>query len=417
MSATVVIVGAGHAAGQAALSLRQKGHIGRIIMLGDESCVPYQRPALSKKFLAGEIDVSRLYFRPEKFYAEHAIELRSGTRVAALNPVSHSLTLESGEQIGYDKLLLTTGSRVRRLPVPGHDLPGVHYLRSIADVEAIRPEIRPGARLVIVGGGYIGLEVAAVTVRLGLHVTVLETEGRVMNRVVAPEVSQFFQELHRSEGVQIELGRRVEEIEGTEHVSGVRCSGGHAVPADLCIIGIGIVPNIELAEAAGIRCSNGIVVDEYCQTSAPNILAAGDCTRHPNTVLGRHLRLESVHNAIEQGKTAAATICGERIAYSQVPWFWSDQYDVKLQIVGLSDGYDQFVMRGDPATRSFAAFYLQQGKLLAVDAINSPREFMLGKKLIAAGAWPDRKALADTAMDFRQLTDAALAAAEAATKA
>jgi 3-phenylpropionate/trans-cinnamate dioxygenase ferredoxin reductase subunit len=411
MSKAVVIVGAGHAAGQAATSLRQKGFTGRIVMLGDEPYVPYQRPPLSKAFLAGELELERLYFKPEKFWPDHAVETRLATRVSALATDTKTVTLADGEILNYDKLLLTTGSRVRKLPIPGSTLAGVHYLRSIDDVRAMHSAFVAGARLTIVGGGYIGLEVAAVAAKRGLQVTVLETEARVMNRVVAPEVSHFFQDLHRAAGVQLELGRRVQTLTGDGTITAVECADGFTVPTDICLIGIGIVPNIELAETAGIKCSDGIVVDEFCQTSDPDVLAAGDCTRHPNAILGRHLRLESVHNAIEQGKTAAASIMGTPAAYGQVPWFWSDQYDIKLQIVGLSEGYDQFVMRGNPAEHRFAAFYLQQGKLLAVDAVNSAREFMLAKKLIAAGAHFDCAVLGDATLDFKTLATAALAAA------
>jgi 3-phenylpropionate/trans-cinnamate dioxygenase ferredoxin reductase subunit len=411
MTDRVVIIGAGHAAGQAAASLRQKGYAGEIVMLGDEPYVPYQRPPLSKKYLAGELETERLYFKPEKFYPEHDIDVRLNTRVASFDRADHTVTLENGESLQYSKLLLTTGSRVRELPIPGNELNGVHYLRSIGDVKAMQANFKPGKKMVIVGGGYIGLEVAAVAVKRGLDVTVLETESRVMNRVVANEISQFFQTMHREEGVKLELGRRVKAIIGTECVAAVTCADGFEVAADICVIGIGILPNIELAEDAGIKCSNGIVVDEFCQTSDPDVLAAGDCTRHPNPILGRHLRLESVQNAIEQGKTAAASICGEPKAYAQVPWFWSDQYDVKLQIVGMSDAYEQFVLRGDPGKRSFAGFYLQEGKLVAVDAVNSPREFMLGKKLVAAGATFDPQQLADESIDFKELATAALEAA------
>lgn len=408
MSNTVVIIGAGHAAGQTAASLRQKGFTGRIVMIGDESYLPYQRPPLSKAFLAGELELERLFFKPEKFWPEHDVETRLNTRVEKIDRNTKTLSLNDGETVGYDKLVLATGSRVRELPIPGHELAGVHYLRSISDVDAFRPAFKAGARLVIVGGGYIGLEVAAVGRKTGLDVTVLETESRVMNRVVATEVSEFFQQMHTEEGVHLELGRRVQEIRGDGKVEEVSCADGFSVPADICIIGIGIIPNTELAEAADIKCSDGIVVNEFCQTSDPDIYAVGDCTRHPNPLLGRYVRLESVHNAVEQGKTAAASIVGEPVAYAQVPWFWSDQYDVKLQITGLTEGYDQFVMRGDPGERSFAAFYLQNGKLLAVDAINSPREFMLGKKLITAGARFDIAELSDTENDFKALATAAL---------
>jgi 3-phenylpropionate/trans-cinnamate dioxygenase ferredoxin reductase subunit len=411
MSETVVIVGAGHAAGQTAASLRQKGFSGRIIMIGDEDWVPYQRPPLSKAYLAGELETERLFFKPEKFWPEHDIETMLGVHVDAIDAAVKTLTLSNGHSVQYDKLVLATGSRARELPIPGNKLHGVHYLRNIDDVEKIQPAFKEGARLVIVGGGYIGLEVAAVGRKKGLDVTVLETENRVMNRVVATEISDFFQQMHTHEGVKLELGRRVKEIQGDDKVTSVKCADGFSVATDICIIGIGIIPNTEVAAAAGIKCSNGIVVDEYCQSSDPDIFAAGDCTRHPNPILGRHLRLESVHNAIEQGKTVAASIVGTPVAYAQVPWFWSDQYNVKLQIVGITEGYDQFVIRGKPDERSFAAFYLQNGKLLAVDAINSPREFMLGKKLVTAGARFDIAELGDADKDFKELATAALEAA------
>lgn len=412
MSETIVIAGAGHAAGQAAASLRQKKFAGRIVMVGDEAYVPYQRPPLSKKYLAGELETSRLYFKPENFYPDHDIEMRLSTRVESLDPAAKSVQLDNGEQLNYSKLLLTTGSRVRKLSIPGHDLAGIHYLRTIDDVLHIQNDFAEGARLVIVGAGYIGLEVAAIAVKRGIDVTVLETENRAMNRVVAPEVSEFFQELHRKAGVKIEFGRMVKEFGGNGKIDRVVCSDGYTVPADICIVGIGIVPNSEIAAAAGLECNNGIVVDEFARTSAPDIYAAGDCTYHPNSLLGINLRLESVHNALEQAKTAAASMCGELTPYAQIPWFWSDQYDVKLQIVGLSQGYDQLITRGDKSAHAFAAFYLQGGRLLAVDAINSPREFMLGKKLVAAKAVFDPQQLADESMDFKTMATAALEAAK-----
>jgi 3-phenylpropionate/trans-cinnamate dioxygenase ferredoxin reductase subunit len=411
MSETIVIVGAGHAAGQAAASLRQKKFAGRIVIIGEEAYIPYQRPPLSKKFLAGELDEKRLYFKPENFYPDHDVEMLLSTRVEKIDPENKSVHLSNGTDISYDKLLLTTGSRVRKLSVPGNGLQGIHYLRSIDDVLGIQKDFREGARLVIVGAGYIGLEVAAIAVKRGIDVTVLETEDRAMNRVVAPEISAFFQAVHKEAGVKIEFGRMVQEFRGTSSVAEVFCADGHVAPADSCIVGIGIVPNSELAEAAGLECDSGIVVDEYARTSAPDIYAAGDCTRHPNALLGVSLRLESVHNALEQAKTAAAAMCGELKAYAQIPWFWSDQYDIKLQIVGLNNGYDQLIIRGDQDARSFAAFYLKNGRLLAVDAINSPREFMLGKKLVTAQASFDPAELADESTDFKSLATAALEAA------
>ena len=412
MTERVIIVGAGHAAGQAATSLRQKKYAGEILMIGDEPYEPYQRPPLSKAYLAGDIDIDKLYFKPEGFYAKNDVDVRLSTRVDSVDSGAKTVATADGDTLEYSKLILATGSRVRELPIPGKDLDGVHYLRSIADVKAMQDGLVEGARLVIIGGGYIGLEVAAVAAKRGLYVTVLETESRVMNRVVAREISQFFQDMHTEEGVKMELGRRAQEINGADvKVVSITCADGFVVEADMVVIGIGILPNVELAEAAGLKSSNGIVVDEFCQTSDPDILAIGDCTRHPNGLLGRHLRLESVHNAIEQGKTAAANIVGEPVAYNQIPWFWSDQYDVKMQIAGMSDVHEQFVLRGDPATRSFSAFYLQQGKIVAVDAVNSPKEFMIGKKLVASGAEIPVADLADTSKDFKEMATAALEAA------
>ncbi len=414
MTERVIIIGAGHAAGQAATSLRQKKYAGEIVIIGDEPYIPYQRPPLSKAFLAGDLTVERLYFKPENFYPDHDVTMKLSTRVNSIDPAAHTVTTAEGETLEYSKLILATGSRVRQLPIPGNDLDGVHYLRNIADVEAMQEGFREGARIAVIGGGYIGLEVAAVAVKRGLDVTVLETEARVMNRVVAREISEFFQNIHTEEGTKLELGRRVQKIDGKDgKVTSVTCADGFTVEADMVVIGIGIIPNTELAEAAGLNCSDGIVVDENCQTADPDILAIGDCSKHPNGLLGRHLRLESVHNAIEQGKTAAANIIGEPSPYNQVPWFWSDQFNVKMQITGMSDTHEQFVLRGDPSTRSFAAFYLQQGRIVAVDAMNSPREFMIGKKLVTAGAKIPIEDLADTSKDFKEMATAALEAAQA----
>ncbi len=408
MTEPLVIVGAGQAAGQATASLRQKGYSEHIIMIGDENYFPYQRPPLSKKFLAGEIEAERLYVKPERFYAGHDVDMRLDTSVESIDPAQKAVHLADGASLNYSKLLLATGSRVRKLPIPGAELSGIYYLRNIDDVLSIQPNLVAGKRLVIVGAGYIGLEVAAVAAHHGLDVTVLETEERVMNRVVAPEISDFFESVHRKAGVKIEFGRMVQEFRGDSAVSEVVCADGHSYPADFCIVGIGILPNEEIASAAGLECNNGIVVDEYCQTSDPDILAIGDCTRHPNALIGTELRLESVHNAIEQGKTAAATICEQPAAYNQIPWFWSDQYDLKLQIVGINTGYDRVILRGDPESHSFAGFYLEGDKLLAVDAINSPREFMLAKKLIKAGAKIAPDDLANMDKDFKSLATAAL---------
>jgi len=403
MQNTVVIAGAGHAAGQTIVSLRQGGFAGRIVMVGEEPYLPYQRPPLSKKFLAGELDVPRLLLRQEKFYAEHQVEVLLNTRVARVRPDSRTVELATGKPLTYDKLVLATGSRVREIQVPGHQLEGVHYLRTVRDVERIRTDFRPGASLVIIGAGYIGLEVAAVAIACGLKVTVVEMANRVMARVEAPPVSDFMTRVHQAAGVTIRCSLGVQSFAGQTRLRGVVGSDGVEIPADLVIVGIGILPNVELATEAGITCDNGIMVDEYCRTSDPDVLAVGDCTNHPNPLLGRRLRLESVHNAQEQAKTAAMTILGRLEPYAQIPWFWSDQYDLKLQIVGLSSATDQAVVRGDPESRSFAVFFLSDGRLTAVYAINSPREFMLSKKLIGLGSRPDPALLGDTAIPFKEI--------------
>lgn len=399
----IVIVGAGHGAGQAVVSLRAGGYDGRLILIGEEPYVPYQRPPLSKKFLSGELEVDRLYFKPTDFYSDKNVELMLSARVTEIVPNQRYVKLHDGREVRYDKLLLMTGSRVRKLDAPGTDLPGVFYLRNIDDVEGIREHFAPKAKLVVVGGGYIGLEVAAVALKLGLDVIVLEAADRLMPRVVGDEIAEFFQRMHQEEGVKIETGKMVSGFEGRGKLDRVVCTDGTQFDADVAVIGVGIVPNQELAASAGLAVDNGIVVDEFCQTSDGNIVAAGDCTNHPNAVLGSRIRLESVHNALEQAKTAAATLCGSPKEYAQVPWFWSDQYDVKFQIAGLSQGHDKVVVRGDPAKRKFAAFYLKDGVLIAVDAINAAQEYMASRKLIAQKAKiaPDR--LADTSIPMKEM--------------
>jgi 3-phenylpropionate/trans-cinnamate dioxygenase ferredoxin reductase subunit len=406
MQNTIVIAGAGQAAGQTIVSLRQGGFEGRIVLVGEEPYLPYQRPPLSKKFLAGDLDASRLLLRQEQFYPEHRVEVHLGTRVSRIEPGSRMAELSGGTTLHYDKLVLATGSRPREVELPGHQLPGVHYLRTIDDVDRIRGEFRSGASLAIIGAGYIGLEVAAVAISQGLKVTVVEMADQVMARVEAPPVSEFMSRVHREAGVEIRCNTGLKAFTGETRLKGVVGSDGREIPADLAIIGIGVHPNVELAQAAGIVCDNGIMVDEYCRTSDPDVLAVGDCTNHPNPLLGRRLRLESVHNALEQAKTAASTILGGLEPYAQVPWFWSDQYDLKLQIVGISSRSEQAVIRGAPESRSFAVFFLGDGRLTATYAINSPREFMLSKKLIALGARPDPALLRDTSVPFKEIAEA-----------
>ncbi len=403
MGKNVVIAGAGHAAGQVVASLRQHNFEGKIVLVGDEPYLPYQRPPLSKKYLAGEMPAERLYVKPASFYEEAGVELRLESRITEFDRGGQRLLLEDGGSIGYDNLVLTLGSRVRRLRVDGEQLNGVFYLRNIADVDAIREHLEPGRRLVVVGAGYIGLEVAAVAQQAGLDVTVVEMADRVLSRVVSPEISDFYQIEHTNQGVKLRLSTSVTEIRGKKRVKSVITSDEDKIPADLVVIGVGIVPNSELASAAGLEVDDGIVVDDHCRTSDPLIYAAGDCTMHPNAIFEQSLRLESVHNAVEQAKTAAANICGEDTAYSQVPWFWSDQYDLKLQIAGLSRGYEDVVIRGNPAERSFSCVYLREGRMIAVDAINAPRDFVQSKQLIADRVPLRTDQLADASLPLKDL--------------
>lgn len=399
-----VIVGASHAAAQLVVSLRQQGWEDEIILIGDEPHLPYHRPPLSKTFLSGDKALEDILIRPASAYEKANVTLRLGQRVVAVNSADKTVTIDNGDVLGFDKLILATGSRARHISLPGADKAGVFYLRDVADVNGIRARIGAGKRAVIIGGGYIGLETAAAMRAMGMEVTVLEAMSRVLQRVTAPEISAFYQRIHTEEGVSIHTDAVIESIEGDQSVTGVQCQNGVFYPADVVVVGIGIVPNIELAESAGVVIDNGIVVNEYCETSHPDILSVGDCTNHFNPIYGRQLRLESVQNAVDQAKVAAATVAGKREAYSALPWFWSDQYDLKLQIAGLSQGFDQVVIRGDIATgRKFAAFYLHEGKLLAVDAINSPLEFMLGKKLLMSGVTPDPALLADVDFDLKSL--------------
>jgi len=403
LTTRIVIAGAGHAAGQVVATLRQQKFKGKIVLIGDEPYLPYQRPPLSKKFLAGEMPAARLLLKPASFYEHPQLELHLDTTVASIDRTAGSLAIEGGDVIAYDKLVLALGSRARPLGVEGGDLRNVHYLRGIADVEAIRAELQPGRRLVIVGGGYIGLEVAAVACKLGLDVTVVEMADRVMSRVVSPEISDFYQIEHTNQGVKFRLSKRVKALRGKKRVKQVVLDDDEEIRADLVIIGAGILPNTELAREAGLDVDDGIVVDDRCQTSDPDIYAVGDCTSHPNDIYGRRLRLESVHNALEQAKTAANNICGKETHYCEVPWFWSDQFDLKLQIAGLSDGYDDIVIRGNPAERSFACLYLRKGRLIAVDAVNAPRDFMQSKALIAARVRIPSQQLADPGNSLQEL--------------
>lgn len=382
--AGVVIVGGGQAAADAATSLRQQGFQGAITMIAEEAYLPYRRPPLSKAFLAGEADIESLYLRGADVYAKHDIACRTGTRAVQIDTAGKRLTLSCGEQLAYGRLVLALGGRPRQLPVDGAGLENVHYVRTIRDVLALRPGFQAGRRLVIIGGGYIGLEVAAVARKTGLHVTVVEALPRVLARVTAPELSAFYERAHGQRGVQVLTGVGVAALAGEGRVEHVVLADGRRLPADLVIAGIGLVPSTELAGEAGLEVApGGIVVDRFCRTSEPDIYAIGDCTFHENVFYGRHMRVESVPNATEQARVLAANFCGKAAEHAAVPWFWSDQYDLKLQMVGLSEGYDQLVLRGSVESESFIAFYLREGVVIAADSVNRPQEFMVAKRLVA----------------------------------
>lgn len=391
---TYLVIGAGQAGGWSAMTLRKLGFEGRVVLIGEEAHVPYERPPLSKTVLSGESDLETTYLRNAGFYQAERIELRLGTRVAAIDRGALRVELEAGESLGYDKLLLATGSRVRKLSLPGTDLPGIHYLRNIDDMIAIRAELKPDARLVVVGGGYIGLEVAATARKLGCQVTVLEAQDAVMNRVVAPDISRFYADVHEQRGVQIHTGITLSHFEGKEHVTHVVCADATAYATDLVVVGVGILPNGELAQAAGLEVDDGVVTDEYGRTSDARIFAAGDVTNHWNPLLGRRLRLESWQNAQNQAIAAATTMHGELTPYADVPWFWSDQFDLNLQMVGLPERWDDVVFRGALEERQFSAFYLMNGAVVGAIAVNNPRDVHPARKLIESGNRLDRERLA-----------------------
>lgn len=398
----IVIIGAGQAGAQAVASLRADGFTGPITMVGDEPYLPYQRPPLSKAYLQGKLERERLFLKPEAFYTEAHCELILGNAAQSIDRAAKEVVLADGRKLPYDKLLLATGSRVRRINIPGADLPGIHYLRGIADVDRLRPAFQPGAKLVVVGGGYIGLEVAAVARKADLDVTVIEALDRVMARAVSPRISAFYQDVHTQAGVHFHMGTSVKAFEGAGKLEAVRADG-KLYPADIALVGIGIMPNMELAKEAGLACDDGIVVDRNCtSTTDPSIYAAGDCTKHYGRD-GNPIRLECVQNAIDQAKHAALAMAGKPTTYSEVPWFWSDQYDLKLQIAGLAWPGDELVLRGDPAARKFAIFHLRKGAVAAVEAVNAAPEYLIGRKLIADGTHVAPERLADTTIPIKNI--------------
>ncbi len=403
MKKNIVIVGAGHAAGQIMVTLRQRKYDGKITLIGEEEHYPYQRPPLSKKFLAGELSVERLYVKPPSFYDNPDVELHFGTTAASIDLAGKTVIDADNNAYRYENLIIATGARVRKLDVPGSELSGVHYLRNIQDAVAMHEYMCEGKRLVIIGAGYIGLEVAAVASGKGVHVTVIEMAERVMSRVVSEQVSEFYQSEHRQHGVNLMLSTGLTGFSGNAALEQVDLTDGTSLAADCILICIGVIPNVELAGDAGLEVDNGIRVDDRCRTSDDSVYAVGDCTNHPNELLGQRLRLESVHNALEQAKTVARNICGDDMLYAQVPWFWSDQYDLKLQIAGISQGYDQTVLRGDPASRSFSCLYLRDRQLIAIDSINSPRDFMQSKPLIANHAIISPDTLANVELALKDM--------------
>ncbi|WNG49552.1 pyridine nucleotide-disulfide oxidoreductase [Archangium minus] len=412
MEERIIIVGAGQAGGELAAGLRKQGYKGRVLLLGDEAHPPYQRPPLSKGFLQGKVALTDLYLKPLATYERFDIELKTGTRVEAIDRSTREISLGDGSRLAYDKLVLATGGRARPLNLPGLEgarLENLFSVRSISDIEAMRGKFVPGNRLIIIGGGYVGLEVAAVAVQLGLRVTLLEAAPRLLPRVTGPEVSSFIEQLHRERGVEFRLSCEVRDLELDEarrQVRGVSlaCRGvPERLEADLVLVGIGLIPNTELASAAGLAVDNGIVVDEYACTADPAILAIGDCANQPSAYTGGRIRLESVPNAIEHARVAAATLMGKMEPYAAIPWFWSDQYGLKLQMVGLSTGYEQCVTRGAVEGKEFSAFYLKDRRVIAADVIGRPAEFMAAKRLVSSRAEVDITRLGDAAVPLNSL--------------
>ncbi len=407
MTDSIVIVGGGHAAAEAVTALRKKGWAGGITLIGDEPSLPYHRPPLSKAYFKGEVEHEKLLIRSKVVYENAQVDLKLGTRVTRIDREARCLELSEGGSVAYSKLMIATGTRARKIPVEGAGSSNIHYLRTLADVDRIKAQLPPNGRLLIVGAGYIGLEVAASAVQQGINVTVLEAMDRVLARVTSPMVSAYFQKRHADSGVNIRLNSRLVRFDefirdGRPCVKAVMYDGCEH-EFDSAIVGIGVLPNSELAKVAGLNCDNGVLVNEFNQTSDPQIYAVGDCCNFYSLLYERDIRLESVPNALEQAKVAVLSMLGENVSYDSVPWFWSDQYDIKLQTAGLLAGYDDYVVRGDAASDKFSVFYLKQGRLIAMDAINSPADFMVSKKLIAAKSRPDKVQLADINFSLKSL--------------
>jgi 3-phenylpropionate/trans-cinnamate dioxygenase ferredoxin reductase subunit len=400
----VVIIGAGHAGGSAAAFLRQYGFTGPIVLVGEEPIAPYQRPPLSKAWLKGEADAESLMLKPESWYGENGVDLKLSTIATTLNRGAKTVTLNTGETLHYDVLVIATGARARKLPIPGAELKGVLELRTAADAEALKAALGPDKRLAVIGGGYVGLEAAASARALGSHVMVIEREERVLARVACETLSTFFQDYHRAKGVKFELGAGVAGFEGEDgQVRRVVLGDGRKVDCDAALVGVGAMPNVELARDAGLDCADGVIVDLQARTSDPAVFAIGDVTHRPLPLYERNFRLESVPNALEQAKQVACDIVGRPAPAPEVPWFWSDQYDLKMQIAGLPFEADSILVRGDPGSAKFAVFHLQGDLIQAVEAVNAPPEYMAGRQLIGARRPISREKLANPAISMKEV--------------
>lgn len=401
----VLVVGGGHAGAQVCALLRQHGFEGSIALVGDEQHLPYERPPLSKDYLAGEKAFDRLLIRPANFWKERCVDLLLGHRVTTVDPGSREVGLADGVAIGYRHLVWAAGGAPRKLDCEGSELDGVHYVRTRADVDKIVSQLPTTRRVVVIGGGYIGLEAAAVLTKLGKAVTVVETLDRVLARVAGEPLSRFYEAEHRAHGVDVRLGVKVVGLEGEAGaVTGVRLAGGAILPADMVIVGIGIVPSVAPLAAAGAECKNGVAVNHRCETSLPHVFAIGDCALHANDFAdGASIRLESVQNANDMATVVAKAIVGDEASYHAVPWFWSNQYDLKLQTVGLSAGHDQVVVRGDPATRSFSVGYLKQGRVIAFDCVNMTKDYVQARLLVTGRVTPSAEQLADAEVPLKSL--------------
>ncbi|MES2291169.1 MAG: FAD-dependent oxidoreductase [Pseudomonadota bacterium] len=405
----ILIVGAGHGGAQVAIALRQRGFTGTIAMVGEEPEIPYERPPLSKDYLAGDKDFERILIRQPDFWGERNIEMLTGQRVIAVDPAAHNVSTEQGLTIGYGALIWAAGGHARRLSCAGHDLAGVHSVRSRADVDQMMRELATTTRVAVIGGGYIGLEAAAVLTKLGKQVTLLEALPRVLARVAGEELSRFYEDDHRAHGVHVRLNVAVDYLEGVDgRVTGVRLADGEVVPCDMAIVGIGIIPAVEPLLAAGAKGGNGVAVDAHCRTSLSDIYALGDCALHDSDYApGGPIRLESVQNANDMANTVAKALTDQHEPYQAVPWFWSNQYDLKLQTVGLSIGFDQTIVRGDMAARSFSVIYLRDGCVIALDCVNAVKDYVQGKALVVNRTRADPAALADAGVPLKTLVEPA----------